>query len=220
MNRLAAATASRAQVDTEVAYLEHNKPSVLDALLAHERDAASTPIDVVGLFLSDGYHAQVDVPKVLAEARTQVGIVDHGTLGIGRWLLPALERGLPQTSPSETQSNPGFVLAAAGSSRSQAREEVVQLAATWQLALQHPVRAAFASGPGSTVAEALATLRKSGCEQLAVALLIMAPGLLADRVVEATTTFDAPVGQPLADAPEVVDRILSVMASGMSCHDQ
>ena len=213
MQQVAAATTARSAAAPHVAYLEHNSPSVGDALSADTCRSASTGIDALGLFLSDGYHAQVDVPRVLAAESSGVSVTDHGTLGMGTWLLPALERNLAAADVDVTDPQTGLVLVAAGSSRPQAREQVVQLAGAWQRERGGPVRPAFASGPGPTVEEALDMLSDTGCRARAVALLLLAPGVLADRVIATSAPQGAPVARPIGAAPEVVDRIIALTSA-------
>jgi sirohydrochlorin ferrochelatase len=214
MQRLAEATQGVSGIATHVAYLDHDQPSVVNALasVAQEHDVAE-PIDALGLFLSDGYHARVDVPEVLVAAARRVDITDHGTLGMGSWVLPALARGLSDAGIDVGDPRTGVVLMAAGSSRPEARDEVVELASTWQRERGGPVRAAFASGPGPTLDEALSMLTDAGCVKRSVALLMLAPGVLADRVIDGAQSLAVPVAEPLAGAPEVIDRIISLTAA-------
>jgi sirohydrochlorin ferrochelatase len=213
MRRLAAATEGLSGVATRVAYLDHDEPSVVNVLTSASPELdGSESVDALGLFLSDGYHARVDVPEVLAAAQ-RVDVTDHGTLGMGAWLLPALARGLSDAGIDVGDPRVGVVLMAAGSSRPEARDEVVGLASTWQRERGGLVRAAFASGPGPTLDEALSMLTDAGCVKRSVALLMLAPGVLADRVIDGVRSLAVPVAEPLASAPEVVDRIISLTAA-------
>jgi sirohydrochlorin ferrochelatase len=213
MQRLAAATESLSGIATHVAYLDHDQPSVVNALVSASQELeAAESVDALGLFLSDGYHARVDVPEVLASAQ-RVDITDHGTLGMGSWVFPALARGLSDAGIDVGDPRTGVVLMAAGSSRPEARDEVVGLASTWQRERGGPVRAAFASGPGPTLDEALSMLTDAGCVKRSVALLMLAPGVLADRVIDGANSLAVPVAEPLAGAPEVIERIVSLTAA-------
>ncbi len=214
MRQLAEVTEGLSGVATRVAYLDHDEPSVTNVLTAASEELdASDSVDALGLFLSDGYHARVDVPEVLAAAAQRVDITDHGTLGMGSWILPALARGLSDAGIDVGDPRTGVVLMAAGSSRPEARDEVVGLASTWQRERGGPVRAAFASGPGPTLDEALGMLTDAGCVKRSVALLMLAPGVLADRVIDGAHSLAVPVAAPLASAPEVVDRIIRLTAA-------
>jgi sirohydrochlorin ferrochelatase len=205
MRRLAAMTEQRDGMATAVAFLDHDEPTVGDALGVVRAGAAA--VHTLGLFLSDGYHARVDVAKVLADAGEHLALADHGTLGMGPWLLPALKAALLDVDQRTAEPGSGVVLVGAGSSRPEAREEVVQLAGAWQRQRGGPVRPAFASGPGPTLEEALAMLADAGCSRRAVALLMLAPGVLADRVVTVAAQHGVAVAQPLGESPEIVTRI-------------
>ena len=214
MQRIATATEDLSGIATHVAYLDRDQPSVVNALApaSNEHDAAE-PVDALGLFLSDGYHARVDVPEVLIAAAQRVDITDHGTLGMGSWVFPALARGLSDVGIDVGDPRTGVVLMAVGSSRPEARDEVVGLASTWQRERGGPVRAAFASGPGPTLDEALSMLTDAGCVKRSVALLMLAPGVLADRVIDGAQSLAVPVAKPLAGAPEVIERIIGLTAA-------
>ena len=200
---------------TTVGYLEHNTPSVEAALgnaIGSTTSAASPSVSAVGLFLASGYHVRVDVPRVLADAGPAV--IDCGPLGLGDWLLPALDRALGQTLAGDGDSDTdgsdgsdgidgadGVALVATGSSRPEARDEVVDLAARWEEKRRAPVRAAFATGPGTTIDEAMIMLNQAGCQRRVVMPLLLAPGSMADRVIESARRKGTPVSAPLLGAP-------------------
>ena len=212
MQRLAEATEERGGVPTQIAYLDHDVPSVADVLSAPV--VTDGPIDALGLFLADGYHARVDIPKALADAAERVSIADHGTLGMGPWLFPALARALSDVDCDVQDPGVGVALVAAGSARPEARDGVVHLACAWQRERGGPVRPAFAAGPGPTLEEALDMLSDTGCAHRAVALLMLAPGVLADRVFAAAAPRQLTVAHPLGSAPEVIDRIICLTTPG------
>ena len=206
MQDLAVATGRRDGIHTCVAFLEHNSPTVVQRVSGVGTDEGL--LDTLGLFLTDGYHARIDVPKVLADAAEHRQLRDHGTLGMGSWLLPALTQQVRESGANPQDRGTGLVLAAAGSARAEARQQVVTLAAAWQRERCGPVRPAFVSGPGPSLDEAFAMLNDAGCHKRAVALLMLAPGVLADRVVSFGNDHGVPVSAPLGTADEVVDEIL------------
>jgi sirohydrochlorin ferrochelatase len=195
---LAARVAAESGTSTQVGYLEHDAPLATD-VLATERSAhcGDEPLRVLGLFLSDGHHALVDVPAVLADA--VMPVVDCGSLGLGSWLIDALEVALSGLDTGQG-THLGIALVAAGSAKPQARDDVLALAASWQRARGTPVRAAFASGPGPTITEALGMLADAGCQTPVLALLMLAPGVLADRVRAVGTEHGVAVTDPLLTA--------------------
>lgn len=192
----------------EVGFLDHNRPSVTEVLTSTE---PGTPVSVVGLFLADGYHVRVDVPRVLAD--TGAPVTDCGPLGLGDWLLPALNRAAAEASSGDSGPS-GVVLVAAGSSRQEARDEITALAGRWQVQREAPVRAAFATGSGPTIDEALTMLDETDCSDRVVVPLLLAPGSMSDRVLDVSNQQDVPVAQPLLDSTtptELIARVLDLV---------
>lgn len=199
---LAKRTMTVTHESTSYAFLEHNEPSVETALkLAAQQP--SGPIQTVGLFLGAGHHALVDVPDQIVGSDVE-GVTHCGHLGVGPWLIPALEEQLSLIGHSKAD---GVALVAAGSAKPLARDEVLRLAATWQRDRVTPVRPAFASGEGPSPEEALGMLRDAQCSDPVVALLMLAPGVMADRVSKAGRDREVPVTPPLIEGAAVVERI-------------
>jgi sirohydrochlorin ferrochelatase len=187
---------------THYAFLEHNQPSVTTALNV-AADESGEPIETVGLFLSAGHHVRVDVPTQIAQSKvSQVSQTGH--LGIGPWLIAALE---DQLAALHMPRADGIAAIAAGSTNPEARDEVIALASTWQRDRAIPVRPAFASGEGPSISEALEMLTDAHCNSRVIALLMLAPGVLADRVIDAGRDHDIPVTAPLVEGAAIVDRI-------------
>ena len=201
--------ARRAQTSTNrrtsCAFLEHNQPSVTAALAlaADETNEPNESIETVGLFLSAGHHVRVDVPAQIASSKVK-GMSHAGHLGVGAWLISALEE---QLAALGTEKADGVAAIAAGSANPDARDEVIALASTWQRDRGIPVRPAFASGEGPSISEALGMLKDAECENSVIALLMLAPGVLADRVIQAGRDYDVPVTAPLVEGDAIVDRI-------------
>ena len=189
---------------TLIGFLEHNEPSVEVVLDALERDE---PVDVVGLFLTAGYHVNVDLPRVLEDARHTVPVL-HGHLGVGDWVIPALEEAVGRPTSGE-----GAVLATVGSADPDAHEEVLGLAASWQRQRGSPVRPAFITGTGPTIDEALGMLTDAGCTNRTIALLVLAHGVLADRAVTIGDAHGVRVTPPLIHSPHVVERVIAMAKS-------
>lgn len=198
----------------QVGYLDHDAPSVNDAIDAFGDRRDQEPIAAVGLLLSDGYHARIDVPEALTSASDSV--VNCGTLGLGDWLIPALERSLRGVVGGNAPSA-GVVLVASGSSRPEARDEVVALAGRWQQQRGAPVRAAFATGPGPSIAETVSMLHDASVMRPVLIPLLLAPGSMTDRVEELAAGYGAPIGRSLLDPAnseppaELVSRIAEVV---------
>jgi len=191
--------------DLRVAYLGHAAPSVPQVMRTFGPDAQVT---VLPLLLTAAYHSKTDIPRVLARAgfpRVRYG----EPLGPHPLLLRALERRLPLVAfenPAET----GVVLAAAGSSDPEANATIARLATQWQVrAGWFAVRPAYASVVGPTPAQAVAELREAGARRVVVASYLLAPGLFADRIRDASLAAGAAAVSPvLGAAPEVADVLL------------
>ena len=189
-------------------FLEHNQPTVSAALNVASRHN-DEPVEAVGLFLSAGQHARLDVPAQIARSDIE-RVVHSGHLGVGSWLISALEEQLAALGMPKID---GVAAIAAGSADPEVRDEVIALAATWQRDRGQPVRPAFASGEGPSISEALGMLSDAGCGSRVVALLMLAPGVLADRVMDAARGHAVPVTAPLIEGKAIVDRILELMLS-------
>jgi sirohydrochlorin ferrochelatase len=216
-----------------VGYLGHAAPSVPQVMRTLQPDM---PVTVLPLLLTAAYHSKTDIPRLLARIGAGRRITYGAPLGPHPLLLRALERRLPEAAfdePAET----GVVLAAAGSSDPGANATVARLAAQWQAkAGWYAVRPAYASpaatggqgspaatggpgspaatgGPGCTAAPdpatAITQLRQAGARRVVVASYLLAPGLFADRIRDASLAAGAAAVSPVLGAsPEVADVVL------------
>ena len=211
--------------DLRIAYLGHAAPSVPQVMRTFGPDAQVT---VLPLLLTAAYHSKTDIPRVLARAGTGGVNVTYGEpLGPHPLLLRALERRLPETAlqnPAET----GLVLAAAGSSDPEANATIARLAARWQARTGwFAVCPAYASpaaavgqgrAAGPDPATAVTQLREAGARRVVVASYLLAPGLFADRIRDASLAAGAAAVSPAllpwppaaggGAAPEVADVLL------------
>jgi sirohydrochlorin ferrochelatase len=207
-----------------VAYLGHAAPSVPQVLGTFGPGAHVT---VLPLLLTAAYHSKTDIPRLLA--RTGRRVTYGQPLGPHPLLLRALERRLPPIA-LQNPAEVGVVLAAAGSSDPEANVTIARLAAHWQARTGwFAVRPAYGSAPaaaggqgspaaaggqGSSIpdpATAVTQLREAGARRVVVATYLLAPGLFADRIREASLAAGAGAvspallpGSPAAGAsPEV-----------------
>ena len=189
-----------------VAYLGHAAPSVPQVMRALEPDV---PVTVLPLLLTAAYHSKTDIPRLLARVGAGRRITYGEPLGPHPLLLRALERRLPEVAfgePAET----GVVLAAAGSSDPEANATVARLAAQWQASAGwYAVRPAYASAVGPDPATAVTQLCEAGARRVVVASYLLAPGLFADRIRDASLAAGAAAVTPVLGAsPEVADVVL------------
>jgi sirohydrochlorin ferrochelatase len=194
--------------DLRVAYLGHAAPSVPQVM---RRFGPDTQVTVLPLLLTAAYHSKTDIPRVLARAGTARLNVTYGApLGPHPLLLRALERRLPETA-FENPAQTGVVLAAAGSSDPGANATVAGLAAQWQAAAGwFAVRPAAAGGQGSPPpAQVVTELLRAGARRVVVASYLLAPGLFADRIRDASLAAGAAAVSPaLGAVPEIADIVL------------
>jgi sirohydrochlorin ferrochelatase len=181
--------------DLRVAYLGHSAPSVPQVLRTFGPRAHVT---VLPLLLTAAYHSKTDIPRVLARAGAGGLNITYGDpLGPHPLLLRALERRLPHRA-LENPAEVGVVLAAAGSSDPEANATIARLAAQWQAETGwFAVRPAYASAVGPTPAQAVRELRQAGARRVAVASYLLAPGLFADRIRDASLAAGAAAVSPV-----------------------
>ena len=117
-------------------------------------------------------------------------------------LLDALADRLAEVSGSAGVD--GIVLASAGSSDPAARAAIEGVARRWAVRRGSPVRAAYATAGGRTVAEAVGQLRDEGCMAVAVSGLFLAPGRLPEVVRRSALEAGALVAEPLRAADALV----------------
>lgn len=177
---------SRLGLPTEAAYLEQDAPSVEGWL-----DGRSGRVVTLGLFLAPGHHVRVDLPRVLAAAPDAVDIDDRGALAVGPWLVPVLEDLVAQVAAPDA----AVVLVSAGSARTEAQIALEQFAATW--AKQRSASVALVHSP-----QELATSTPPGA---VVVPLMIAPGVLADRVRVAADAAGARCTPTLSQSPCFTD---------------
>ncbi|MBN0046911.1 sirohydrochlorin chelatase [Streptomyces actuosus] len=193
---------SRPGLRVETGFLDFNVPSVhgvLGALAAEGvRDVVALP-----LLLTRAFHAKADIPAVLREAPHRLRIRQAEVLGPSPLLLAALERRLYEAglSPAD-KSSTGVVLASAGSTDPEARAVIADIAREWRHTGWCAVRPAFASASLPRTQDAVRALRADGCERVAVAPYVLAPGFLPDRIARGAADADV-LADVLGPAPEV-----------------
>jgi sirohydrochlorin ferrochelatase len=191
----------------ETGFLDFNVPSVQGVL---ESLAAQGVRDVVALplLLNRAFHAKADIPAVLRAAPARLRIRQAEVLGPSPLLLDALERRLygAGLSPAD-KSSTGVVLASAGSTDPEAIAVIAEIAREWRHTGWCAVRPAFASASLPRTEDAVRELRALGCERVAVAPYVLAPGFLPDRIARGAADADV-LADVLGPAPEVARVLL------------
>ncbi|MFD6024108.1 sirohydrochlorin chelatase [Streptomyces griseoluteus] len=198
-------------------FLDFNVPSVggvLESLAADGvREVVAQP-----LLLTRAFHAKADIPAVLREAPRGMRVRQAEVLGPSPLLVSALERRLYEAgvSPADKPST-GVVLASAGSSDAEAIAVIADIAREWWRTGWCAVRPAFASARLPRTEDAVRELRAQGCERVAVAPYVLAPGFLPDRIARGAADADV-LAEVLGPAPEVarvlLDRYTEAQRSG------
>lgn len=194
----------------ETAFLDFNLPTVTGAL---ESLAADGVRDVVAqpLLLTRAFHAKADIPAVLREAPRRLRIRTADVLGPDPLLSTALERRLHEAGlrPADRPTT-GVVLASAGSSDPEAIAVIAEIAREWRHTGWCAVRPAFASASLPRTEDAVRELRAAGCERVAVAPYVLAPGRLPDRIAAGAAAAGADVlAGVLGPSPEVARVLLA-----------
>jgi sirohydrochlorin ferrochelatase len=186
----------RSGLDVRTAYVEIAAPSIEEALATLDR-----PVVVLPLLLASGYHDKVDIPRSLRAVRPG-GILGR-VLGPDPLLAEAL---LDRLHAAGWRRRDAVVLGAAGSADPEALTAAEAQAHLLAVRADGPVLAAYASAARPSVGEAVAQLRRSGAERVAVASYLLAPGFFHDRLAAAGADL---VSAPLGDHPAVVDLVLA-----------
>ncbi|MEV0533205.1 CbiX/SirB N-terminal domain-containing protein [Kitasatospora sp. NPDC050463] len=217
--------ALRPGLEVATAYLDHCAPRI-PQVASRLRAAVAVP-----LLLNRAFHAKHDIPAALRAAGAELPVADVlGPVrplvtnparaaaplpGSSPLLLAALDRrlaaaGLAVASPA-VRARTGVVLAAAGSSDPAADAATRAVAAEWRRTRGWAaVEVAYASATGPRVPDAVAALRSAGADRVAVAPYLLAPGLLPDRIADATAEAEADVlAGVLGAAPEIARLLLT-----------
>lgn len=199
-------------VSAQAAYLDHHGPSPRDAALALHA-AGDTETTVVPLLVSPAYHARVDVPKAITTMRAAnpeltVSVADP--VGMHTLMLAAAAE-LVTRSGMRLGSRTGIILTATGSRDLRAVKAMESLlrgrgGALAEQVGARAVRAAFLDG-GRPFGRVRTLMRAiDGCSSFVAIPMVIADGILRDRIVAAAGRFDTPVTPgSLADTDALAD---------------
>ncbi len=181
-------------IDIRVAFVQHARPSLPEALASAGRDAVIVP-----LLLSTGYHLTTDIAAAASPPHLVAGPLGPDDLLVTALLSRLAEAGVPGGTP--------VVLAAAGSTDPEAGIQVSAQAALLAEVLDVPVKVAFAASGHPTVPAAVADLRASSGAQVAVASYLLTQGHFHDQLAKAGAGWvTGPLGDHPAVAALVIDR--------------
>jgi sirohydrochlorin ferrochelatase len=199
----------RPALDVEVAFLDHCAPSAPQVV--HQLVLRGvTEVVLVPLLLSDAFHAQVEVPAVVAAIRAahpELRVLASRPIGPEASLLSVIDRRLRDALRVRRVSElDGLVFAAAGSADVRSNAIVARRARQWATHHRLPCVTAFATVSGPTTAEAIRTLRAQGRRHIAVGSWFLAPGLLFTRQSELAYEAGAvAVSDPMGAEAEIAE---------------
>lgn len=197
--RVAAALPSQ---EVALAYVDVQSPLVGEALDdVMERHAS---VVVVPLLLSRGFHVDVDIAEAVAAHPGSRAVAQLGPDPLLTVLL--LDRLRAAGVPEQAH----VVLAAAGSSRAEAAEDVDVAAEQLDQEWPGPVSVAYAAGTAPSVPDAVAAAREAGASSVAVASYLLAEGFFHDQLSLAGADV---VTDPLRDDDAVLAVVLERVAN-------
>lgn len=208
--RVRAAVAQRIpHVDVELSFLDLNTPLVADALTELDSDCV-----VVPLLLAPGYHSEVDLPGIIADADnpTAVSITDV----VGRaGLVGSLADRLTEAGLAEGD---GIIVTAVGSSNPTADRVVRRTALQLSTRLHRPVEVVYATQLGTgdiRLRNAVRRLHKAGSTRIVLSPYFLSAGLLTERVEAALDRLvpDALVAGPIGTHHALIDAVIGCYRS-------
>lgn len=184
--------------EVALTYVDVQEPQVGEVL--DDVMTRHTSVAVVPVLLSRGFHVDVDIANAVAEHRGSWAVAP---LGPDPLLGALMVRHLRASGVA-----PGahVVLAAAGSSRAVAADDVEKAAEQLGQEWEGPVTVAYATGTEPSVPDAVAAARSAGATTVAIASYLLAEGFFHDRLSDAGADIVTP---PLGDDDAVVAVILS-----------
>lgn len=208
----AAIRGARPDLDVRLSFLDLSAPSVDQVLDGVAADGYSSAV-VVPLLLGSAFHARVDLPGLLASARLRhpgLDLVQADVLGDDERLIAAVRARTVAAGAAVDDPSVGVVLAAVGSSRTDANARTAAIAprllsgTAWA-----GVEVCFATTEPS-LPLAVSMLRAAGSRRIVVAPWFLAPGLLTDRIDAAADAAspDALRADVIGDHPLLVEVVL------------
>jgi sirohydrochlorin ferrochelatase len=203
----------RPELDIHVAFLDYCSPSALQVVNKLVKRGVSEVV-LVPLLLSDAFHAQVEVPAVIAQiqaAHPTLQVIASRPIGPEAQLLAVIDRRLRDVLRTKRVNElDGLVFAAAGSSDVRSNAIVARRARQWANHHRLPCVTAFATAAGPSTGEAVRTLRAQGRRHIAVGSWFLAPGVRYSKQAELALEAGAvAVSAPLGAEPEVAEAALT-----------
>lgn len=194
-------------VRIEEAFVDVQEPAVGDVVA---RVSESSPVIVVPLLLSTGFHTRVDIARAVAAHPDRA--IAAPALGPHDLLALVLESRL---AALDIDGDDAVVLAAAGSTDPAAAVDVERMAQRLAACLHAPVTVGYAAGAGTRVADAVAQARATGSRRVVAASYVLAPGYFADVLAGAgADAVTAPLAPDIRVAALAAERYRDAAALG------
>lgn len=184
--------------EVALTYVDVQEPQVDEVLDDVMTRHAS--VIVVPLLLSRGFHVDVDIANAVAAHRGSRAVAPLGPDPLLATLM------VKHLRASGVAPGTHVVMAAAGSSRAIAAEDVEKAAEQLAQEWEGSVTVAYATGTEPSVPDAVAAVRSAGATTVAIASYLLAEGFFHDRLSGAGADIVTP---PLGDDDAVVAVILS-----------
>jgi sirohydrochlorin ferrochelatase len=198
----------RPGLDVRAAFCERSTPNLRDVLAGLDRGHDVDGIVVAPLLLADAYHAQVDIPSLIARSG-ECHAAQADVLGEDDRLVRVMHERLAELGVSRLDGELGVLVVAVGSSRELVNRRTGIVASSLSRGTRWAgAAAAFASGPQAGLDGAVHQLRRRGARRLVIAPWFLAPGRLTDRVAAYARDHGIAMAEPLGAHPMVAATVL------------
>lgn len=187
---------ARPDVHVELAFVDVQSPSVVEVVA--ECAAAAAEVVVVPVLLATGFHVQVDIAEAVAPFDNARSAAPLGPDPVLAQLL------LDRLDAAGLAADDVVVLAAAGSSRPEARQAPEQAAADLSTRLGRAVTVGYGASAEPTVPEAVRAARLDH-QRVVLASYLLAPGHFHDKLHQAGADV---VTDPIGADPRLVELVL------------
>ncbi|ETW22868.1 hypothetical protein MGAST_17545 [Mycobacterium gastri 'Wayne'] len=196
----------RPGLDVQVAFCEHNPPSLVEVLSECAANAVIAP-----LLLADAYHARVDIPRQIAGSgalRRTSAVRQADVLGEDDRLVTVLRERLGELGVSRLDDGLGVLVVAIGSSRASANVRTAAVASKLAAGTRWAAATTAFATASDSLPVAVDELLGRGARRLAIASWFLAPGVLTDRVHSYADRAGIPITAPLGAHHLVAETVL------------
>lgn len=192
----------RPWLDVRVAFCERSEPNLRDVLAGLDRPGVVTP-----LLLASAYHARIDIPAMMDEAK--VPVLQAETLGEDARLIEVLRARIADLDVDRHCGETGVLVVAVGSSHPAANARTATVVDALAPGTGWAgVRVAHATSPELSVADGIADLRRLGARRVVLAPWFIAHGLITDRVAAVAADSGVVMAEPLGAHPLLAATVL------------